>query len=833
MRRSLLSLSPLLLTLAASAVDQPVAPVMPATGAGLSGEQQAFWNEVQAELGNGQLTPEQLQGEAAYAEAHASWRKADFISAEEQIQEAIKLYPTNQKAQELREQILAVLSNRSDRLAMAATWFHQLQDVKTQELAVRLAGLMTAGDRQMAAGEHNAAELNYDRVEVGLRTFPYSFDWGDLPAQVAGKRTEARAASRKSDTDRSVADRQRAEEEGRAQAERQEQALKAKVEELISRAQLAMDRKDYRRAEVDAWNAYELDRRRDDARKLYLKARREGHVLFDDDYRPEVLERGARVQEEIHKSLIPQSELLVYPEDWKRRALRKPRELGQHKTEAWVATLNDRLEQRVTFDFQDQSLEDVIAFLRQVTGVNIVVAPQVLASGPGNVTLKVKDMRFRDALKWILELTTLKMALQDQAIYISNEAIAGSVVLRMYDVTDLISPVQDFPGKELAYSAAGGGGAGISLIGGAATAGGESTRPDPQQLVDFIRANVAPTTWDTPGVGIEQRAGSTLFVSQTPEVHALIEGLMAAQRNLSSLQVQVNVRLLDVRKTFFEEIGFDWRTLGQATDLLQSAPNGAGYIRQNDDSLVNANVSNAAGLPGNATNPAYRAISPAGVRGLQINGSMSPFNFLNVDQVNMVFTAVEEESDSKIVNHPSITCFNGQRANASFITQYAYIADYEVVSDNLDPKIEVLSFGDIIDVRPVVSSDRKYITMEIRPSSVSLEGVFTELITAERVVGGGGDGGVVVLGRVFPIELPNVKVRTLRTSVLIPDKASLLIGGFSTALNQTTHVGIPFLSHIPFLGRLFSRNGTYDQNRKLMYLLNSEVLDLGEKESQQ
>jgi type II secretory pathway component GspD/PulD (secretin) len=731
-----------------------------------------------------------------------------------------------------------VLGERGNSLQMAATWFKSLQDVRTQELAVRLDSLMTSGDQKMAAGDYSGAELDYDRVEVGLRSFPYQFDWGTLPQEVAGKRLEARAQARKAQDDRDRASREQAHVKAKEQADLQEQALRDKVDELVRRAKVAYDRKDYKRAEVDAWNAYELDRRREDARSLYLAARREGHIEFDDRYREERLERLARVNEEIHKSLIPQSEILVYPEDWQRRSLRQPRQIGNQKAEAWVAALNDRMSQRITFEFQDQSFEDVVNFLRQVTGVNIVIAPEVTAAGAGGtVTLKVKDMRFGDALKWILELTNLHMALQDQAIFISNKPVTGAIVLKMYDVTDLISPVRDFPGRELAYNAGGGSGSGINMF--ANNAQEDTKGVDPAELVDFIRKNVAPKSWDVEGAGIEQRSGSTLFVSQTPEVHDQVEQLLANLRNQQSLQVSVNVRLLDVRKNFFEEIGFSYIDPMVPTnmDILTSssqtvAPGvGQGYIRENKTISYQGSLHNEQ-LPPNQTQAAYNAFGGIVPRGLYVESSHSIFNFFNADQINAIFSAVEEESDLQVLQHPLLTCFNGQRANCAFMNQYAYIADYDVVSSALDPKIQVLTFGNILDVRPVVSSDHKYITMEIRPASVLLQGVFTEILQAPRILTTGNASFFVGVFD-YPLELPNVLVRTMRSSVMLPDKSSLLIGGFEHSLRQRTHTGIPFLSHIPFLGRLFSRNGVYDENHQLYMLLNAEIIDLREKEALQ
>ena len=783
-----------------------------------------------------------LGSQAAYAEAFALYRKANFAEAKDKVDEAVRLDPANADAQRLREDILAVLSQRDNRVQMAATWSKTLQDVRTQETAVRVGALVAEGDKKLGAGDYTGAEMDYDRAEVAIRSFPYPFPWGELPAQVAGKRIEARALARKQGEERAGKAREDAGERARAQTELQQQALAAKVDELLRRAKDSYARKDYKRAEVDAWNAYELDRRREDARALYLSARREGHALFDEKHEDERLERISRISEEIHKSLIPQTELLVYPEDWKRRAQRKPREIGASKEEPWMAAMKDRLEQRVTFDFQDTPFEDVVGFLRQVTGVNIIVAPSVIAAdGGGAVTLKVKDMRFGDALKWILELTSLRMALQDQAIYISNEAITGSVALRMYDVTDLIQQARDMPGREMAYSSSGGGGGagggGIDLF--QAQDNTATQAPDPEELVEFIKKNVAPDNWEEAnGYGIEQRGGSTLFISHVPEVHAQIEQLLSSLRNQQSLQVNVDVRLLDVRKNFFEEIGVDWlnshSAAGVSNGLLQSN-SASGYRRQNNNSTFVGSDNNTSSMPGNQNSQTWSGSNPANPRGLRMELAHSPFSFLGTDQINAVLTAAETEGDMQVVEHPSLTCFNGQRANASFMNQYAYISDYEVVSSNLDPTITVLTFGSIIDVRPVVSSDRKYITLEVRPSSVQLQGVFTEIIQAPRIFTNGGDnqGGVVTEAVGYPLEMPNVLVKTLRSTIMLPDKASLLIGGFQRSLRENTHSGIPFLSHIPFLGRLFSRNGTYDEDRKLFYLLHAEILDLNEKEALQ
>ena len=821
-----IALVPLLASLALGAAETTPATQPAQGGASLSPDQQKFWADAKSTQST---SPDAIAAEALYIAARAHYQAARFVEARDQVEEALRRYPPHREAIALREDILGILALRDNRLKQATAWLADIQDVKTQETAVRMAAKLEEGDKKMAAGDFAGAELAYDSVDIALRTFPYQFDWGNLPEQIATKKVEARAQDRRHQLDRSRQDRDRAQVIANEKRAMEDEALRAKVDEMLRRARVAFERKDFKRAEVDAWNAYELDRRREDARELYLSSRRKGHQQFDATYREARLEGITRVHEEIHKALIPQSELLVYPEDWQRRALRQPPQLGTNNEEAWVGDIRNRMDQVISFEFEDTAFEDVIAFFRQVTGLNIIVAPEVFAKGAGTITFKARDMRFKEAMKWVLEMAKLHMAIQNQAIFVAAEPIAGSVQLRMYDIADLVSPVRDLPGRELAYSSGGGSGgsgsSGFNIFEGAQVA--DNTGPDPAALVEFIKTNVAPDQWDRDGVAIENR-DRTLFVNQSPEVHDLIVTLLNEQRNQSKLQVNVNVRLLDVRKGFFEEIGFEYHDTPPG---LINGTSTSGFQHRTQDSNQTGNLIHA--LPANGSQGAATGFfggTGSYSRGLMVDGSYNVGSFLNVDQLNMIFAAAEEESDAQILQHPSITCFNNQRAHATFMNQYAYIADYEVVNSNLDPTIEVLTYGDIIDVRPVVSSDRKYITMEIRPSSVTLVGVFVELISAPRVLTTGIDSEFLGFFT-YPIELPNVQVRTLRSTVMLPDKGSLLIGGFTRSLRERTHSGIPFLSHIPFLGRLFSRNGLYDENRRIFFLLNAEIIDLGEREA--
>ena len=373
-----------------------------------------------------------------------------------------------------------------------------------------------------------------------------------------------------------------------------------------------------------------------------------------------------------------------------------------------------------------------------------------------------------------------------------------------------MSPVLDFPGPELGWSAVGGGdaGGGFDLFGGGGGGeGGEGLSID--MIEELIRTAIEPDSWDLDGVALDVRQGGTLFINQTPEIHELVAQLLANLRSQASLQVNTRIRLLDLRKAFIEEIGVEYRNPGLLVNGFD------GFSRRSSSWFSNGSITQD--LPDNAVQTPF----DTNFAGMRLNAAFTDA------QVNAVFEAMEQERDAIILNAPELTSFSGQRANAQFIRQIAYISDYEVDGGTLNPTISVLNVGDIIDIRPLVSADRKYVTLEVRPTSVILQDVFTERLSAVTTVA---DFGVVFD---YPVELPNVEVRTLRTTVMLPDKGSLMLGGYVRGLRQRAHSGVPFLSHIPFLGRLFSKNGIYDENRHLMFLITVNIIDVEEMEELQ
>ena len=72
--------------------------------------------------------------------------------------------------------------------------------------------------------------------------------------------------------------------------------------------------------------------------------------------------------------------------------------------------------------------------------------------------------------------------------------------------------------------------------------------------------------------------------------------------------------------------------------------------------------------------------------------------------------------------------------------------------------------------------------------------------------------------------IPELRVQRLRTTATIPDGATLMLGGLKRSVEQNQESGVPFLSDIPVLGAVFSRQGEYTSKRKLIILMKASIV---------
>jgi type II secretory pathway component GspD/PulD (secretin) len=206
-----------------------------------------------------------------------------------------------------------------------------------------------------------------------------------------------------------------------------------------------------------------------------------------------------------------------------------------------------------------------------------------------------------------------------------------------------------------------------------------------------------------------------------------------------------------------------------------------------------------------------------GEGGLDNSGGLAlQYAYLDDTELEIVLRAVSKQERVEEITAPQLLLYNTQRGNLSVTNQISYIKDFEVeiaqAAAVADPVVGVVKDGIVLDVRPVVSADRKYITMELRPTLATL---LQPIPTFTTTLG---------VGQPISIQLPRLTVQKVRTTVTIPDGGTLMLGGMKMAQKQTFESGVPFLKDIPLVSFLFSRKGTYIANKKILILLHASIV---------
>jgi type II secretory pathway component GspD/PulD (secretin) len=181
---------------------------------------------------------------------------------------------------------------------------------------------------------------------------------------------------------------------------------------------------------------------------------------------------------------------------------------------------------RVTVNFENTTLEEAIGFLRDFSGLNIVVDAEVYKTQSEDqlkVTLKVKDLLLKSILKLMLNSRELTAMYKEGVLLVVPKGkIDKSVTLQLYDVRDLLVKIQDFPGPkvELVSPSKGGGG---PLTGATFSLEEPRSTITEEFVTEMVKQNTGDKSWDeNPNASITLTNG-VLVVSQSKRVHEEIK----------------------------------------------------------------------------------------------------------------------------------------------------------------------------------------------------------------------------------------------------------------------------------------------------------------------
>lgn len=440
--------------------------------------------------------------------------------------------------------------------------------------------------------------------------------------------------------------------------------------------------------------------------------------------------------------------------------------------------------QKVTLDFKEADIRNVLKIISYKAGVNIIATPEVI----GDVSIRLVDVNWEKALDAILKtygfayekqgnillvapidkLTDMKK--KDVELQQVQPTVTEVFNLKYVDAADAkkaLEPQLSKRGK-------------ITILEMTGQAGWE-----------FGTAEMAKRKRTTK----EQMSRSkVLIISDISPVLDKIKEVIQ-QIDVRPPQVLIQARLMEVSKDKLKDIGFDWGTgsTGAESSVLTTIPTGRSNVDVAAQNLGGLNITPA------VFTPKASGLTPT-TAGLHLL-----FQKLTNSQFEVILHALEEDVHTNTLSAPKIMTLSNQEATILVGTKYPILKSEvstessQVVSVDLDYYQDI---GIQLNVVPQVGANSS-INMIVHPA-------VSTITTTDTAIGAA--------------NYPVIDIREVETRILMQDGETVVIGGLLKDVKNKGVVGVPFLRHLPLIGGIFRRD-TYDTSKvELLIFITSRIV---------
>lgn len=289
-------------------------------------------------------------------------------------------------------------------------------------------------------------------------------------------------------------------------------------------------------------------------------------------------------------------------------------------------------------------------------------------------------------------------------------------------------------------------------------------------------------------VVVDPQAG-LIYVRAYPDAMASVEDFLRQAEEGLHRQVIIEAKILEVSLSDGFESGIQWDTFGVGYNGQLASSSKKISAFQESASLLSL-VDN----------------SVEGIVGIGVNLS----DFTSVIQL------LESHGDVKVLSSPRIATVNNQKAvikvgtDEFFVTNITNSTTTSAAGSTANPEVSLTPFfsGIALDVTPHVGADGEVI-LHVHPTITTVE---------EKIKNIGVGEGELVLPLAFS------SIRESDSIIRAKDGQIVVIGGLMQDRSTRLNSGVPGLSKIPGLGRLFKQERNVKVRSELVILLRPRVV---------
>lgn len=418
---------------------------------------------------------------------------------------------------------------------------------------------------------------------------------------------------------------------------------------------------------------------------------------------------------------------------------------------------------------QDEDLGNVLQMLSKQTKKNIVASKDV----SGTVTANFYNVTFEEALTNILNINGYGWKQDGNFIYVRTLADLEAAAAAERKVVSRVVQLDYLNASDAAAFAEP-----LLSSSGTIKASGD--------VSEFSIPDDAP-------VGAEDFAlAATIvifdFEENVEEILKLLE-----QLDTRPAQVLVEATIVQTSLTEANAFGVDFAFLNglEFLDFFNfGGPLGAAdalsQLGENDVAPIDNRATSVVSRPGNFAGP----------------GTLK--TAILHDDIALFIRALDEVSDTTVLSNPKILALNRQSARVLVGRKLGYLSTTSTETATTQT-VEFLDTGTQLNFRPFISNDG-LIRLELKPR-VS-EGIIRDATDATGAA----------------VTIPDEVTQEITTNVMVPDGATVVLGGLFREQTQLTRRQVPVLGDLPVVGTAFRGFDDSTDRSEIIFLIKPTVV---------
>ncbi len=313
---------------------------------------------------------------------------------------------------------------------------------------------------------------------------------------------------------------------------------------------------------------------------------------------------------------------------------------------------------------------------------------------------------------------------------------------------------------------------------------------------------------------------NTLIVRDTAQVQENIEEIVS-RLDIEPAQVFVDVKFVSTTNTDLWDLGVDYGDFGPRVSVTGSQIPIALPFDLGNGGFEDSIIANDSGF------------GPFGDSTLNQGNTLTAdtiFGALSFTGITATLRMLQRDTRTQVLQMPKIVALDGREATI-FVGETIRYAEARTeqgqagglnlsVSEAAGSPVEV---GFQLLVRPHVVPGTNTVVMEVIPKETSLSGSGDSALAPSGfdvfTVGASGASG--------SIALPRVRSSTIVTQLKLQSGETAMIGGLATDIDTEIDSRVPYLSAIPILGELFKHRERTRERRSLLVFVTPTIVRSG------